>query len=184
MATERSAEPEELPTEAPRLRAMNAVPRIALLLVCALVVAVGCTGAAVTPTPGSSPRPSAFPSSTPVPNPSPTPPASSPDAGKVRLDVALVAGPVCPVERNPPDPNCAARPVVRATIVIRDATGAQVAQLTSDAMGHATTDLAPGPYVVEAMSAAGLMGTPQPLSVQLTDAASGIVTLSYDTGIR
>jgi uncharacterized surface anchored protein len=98
--------------------------------------------------------------------------------------VSLTAGPICPVERNPPDPNCAARPVAGATIVIRDAGGAQIAQLTSDARGHAATDLAPGSYVVEAMPAAGLMGTPQPLTVQLTDAASGIVTLSYDTGIR
>ena len=110
--------------------------------------------------------------------------ASPRRAGTVRLDVSLSAGPVCPVERNPPDPNCAARPVAGAMIVIRDAGGAQIAQLTSDAKGHATTDLPPGSYVIEAMPAAGLMGTPQPLTVQLTDAASGIVTLSYDTGIR
>jgi hypothetical protein len=166
---------------------MNALLRIALL-VCTVSTVLACTAAGApggaTSAPSSSPSPSPAPSSTPIPSSAPTPPASPPANGNIRLDVSLVAGPTCPVERNPPDPNCAPRPVAGATIVIRDAGGAQVAQLTSDATGHATIDLAPGSYVVEAMPSAGIMGTPQPLTVQLADAASGLVTLMYDTGIR
>jgi hypothetical protein len=67
---------------------------------------------------------------------------------------------------------------------VRDAGGAQVAQLTSDATGQASVDLAPGTYVVEARPVVGLMVSPQPLTVHLSDAASGMVTLMYDTGIR
>lgn len=162
---------------------MNALLRAALFLVCTVVVAVACTAAGATLAPSPSPGSTPGPSATPIPSPVPTPPGSPP-AGKVRLDVSLDAGPTCPVETNPPDPNCKPRPVAGATIVVRDGSGAQVAQLTSDATGHATVDLAPGSYEVEAKPAAGLMGTPEPVTVKLTDAASGKVTLSYDTGIR
>jgi len=182
-ATEPSAEREELPKPGLRLRAMNALLRTALFLVCTVLLAVACTAAGATPAPSPSPGSSPAPSATAIPSPIPTPPGSPP-AGKVRLAVSLVAGPVCPVEQNPPDPGCAPRPVPGATIVVRDASGAQVAQLTSDAKGQASVDLAPGSYVVEAKPSGGLMGTPEPVTVQLTDAKSGEVTLSYDTGIR
>jgi hypothetical protein len=162
---------------------MKALLRTALFLVFTVVVAVACTAAGATMAPSPSTGSSPASSATPGPSSIPTPPGSPP-AGKVRLDVSLISGPVCPVEQNPPDPNCAPRPVAGATIVVRDASGAQVAQLTSDATGHATVDLTPGSYVVEAKPYGGLMGTPEPVTVQLTDAASGKVTLSYDTGIR
>lgn len=157
--------------------------RNVLILGCALMVAAACAAAGSIGS-SSSPGGSPSPVSTPVPSSVPTPLPSPAGTDKIRLDVSLVAGPVCPVERNPPDPSCAPRPVEGATIVVRDASGAQVAQLTSDATGHASVDLAPGMYVVEAKPATGLMGTPQPVTVHLTDAASGTVTLTYDTGIR
>ena len=44
----------------------------------------------------------------------PTPPAA---AGTLQVEV--VAGPVCPVEQDPPDPNCEPRPVDGARIFVQ-----------------------------------------------------------------
>src|SRR6266550_3737051 len=56
------------------------------------------------------------------------------------------AGPTCPVERNPPDPACAARPVAGAVLVIHDRAGAGVARVTTDKDGRFSLTLAPGAY--------------------------------------
>ena len=92
------------------------------------------------------------------------------------------AGPTCPVER-PGDPACAPRPVAGATILIRDATGADVATIVTDAAGRFQVALPPGVYTVVGQPVEGLMGNPGPLDV---DAGQREVTveLSYDTGIR
>jgi hypothetical protein len=129
-----------------------------MLVGCLLIVAVivGCTNSPATPT-------------------------GAPDTG---IRGTATAGPVCPVERNPPDPSCAPRPVVGATIVIRDGSGAQVAVAISDADGRYFAVLPPGDYLVDPQPVTGLMGTAgkQPATVvvgSITD-----VPLEYDTGIR
>jgi hypothetical protein len=154
------------------------------LLFGAIVLAGACTAVGATPAAVSSPTPSSGASSTPIASLAPTSSARPPATGRVRMDISLVAGPVCPVERNPPDPSCAPRPVADATIVVRDAKGAQVAQLISSETGHATVELAPGTYVVGAAPVAGIMVPPQPVTIDLRDATSGVVRLTYDTGIR
>jgi hypothetical protein len=106
-----------------------------------------------------------------------------PDATGVHGTVT--AGPTCPVERDPPDPDCAARPVVGAVLVFTDADGTEVARATSAAGGTFTVGLAPGAYRVTAEPVEGLMGTPAPMDVEVE--AGGPMTelqVSYDTGIR
>ena len=97
---------------------------------------------------------------------------------------AATAGPVCPVEKIPPDPACAPRPVAGAVVIIRDASGAEVARTTTVADGTFFADVAPGGYTVEAQPVTGLMGTPGPQSVTVTDGVSSEIQLDYDTGIR
>jgi Carboxypeptidase regulatory-like domain len=93
-----------------------------------------------------------------------------------------LAGPTCPVER-PGDPACAPRPIAGATILIQDATGADVATIVTDAAGRFQVALPPGAYTVVGQPVEGLMGNPAPLDVEV--AASDVtVELSYDTGIR
>ena len=106
-----------------------------------------------------------------------------PDATGVRGTVT--AGPTCPVERDPPDPDCAARPVAGAVLVFTDAQGAEVARTTSAADGTFTVELAPGAYRLTAEPVEGLMGTPEPMDVEV-EAGQPIAELqvSYDTGIR
>ena len=108
-------------------------------------------------------------------------PTIPPDTG---IRGTATAGPVCPVERTPPDPACAPRPVAGATIVIRDGSGTQVAVAISGADGTYFVAVPPGEYVVAPQPVPGLLGTAptQPATV-----AAGTVTevaLDYDTGIR
>jgi hypothetical protein len=94
------------------------------------------------------------------------------------------AGPVCPVETNPPDPACAPRPVADAEIVVRDGSGAVIGSIRSGPDGAFTLPLPPGSYVVAANPVDGLMGTPAPAEVVVVDGSLTVLELGYDTGIR
>ena len=104
--------------------------------------------------------------------------------GRTGLMITATAGPVCPVERVPPDPACAPKAVAGAVIVIRDAAGSEVARATLDATGTAFVELPAGGYVVEPQPVEGLMGTAAPASATVLDGAGTPVVLAYDTGIR
>jgi uncharacterized surface anchored protein len=100
------------------------------------------------------------------------------------MDGTATAGPVCPVERVPPESACAPRPVAGAVVEIRDASGKEVAQAVTASDGSFRIDLPPGVYTVEAQAAAGLMGTAGPQTVTVTRGEVTVVQLAYDTGIR
>jgi len=95
-----------------------------------------------------------------------------------------VAGPVCPVETVPPDPDCAPRPVAGAILVIRDRAGSAVARATTEADGSFFVELPAGDYVVEPQPVDGLMGTAAPLAVTVAEGLGVQVGIEYDTGIR
>jgi carboxypeptidase family protein len=94
------------------------------------------------------------------------------------------AGPTCPVEKTPPDPACVPRPVVGAVVIVRDASGGEVAKVTTDAAGAFQVSVPAGAYVLEPQPAAGLMGTPASQPVTVRDGSVAKVDLVYDTGIR
>lgn len=105
--------------------------------------------------------------------------------GESGIRGVVTAGPTCPVVTDPPDPNCAERPVAGAELVIRDANAAQVARATSGADGRFAVALAPGAYEVSPQPVDGLMGTPAPLEVRVeVGEPSEQLAISYDTGIR
>jgi len=104
--------------------------------------------------------------------------------GKTGIGGTATAGPVCPVAKIPPDPACAPRPVAGAVLVIRAASGSEVARVTTGADGTFHADVPPGEYVMEAQPAKGLMGTPGPQRVTVTDGAVATIKIAYDTGIR
>ena len=118
-------------------------------------------------------------------------PAVPPDAwpspigsGRTGIAGVAVAGPVCPVERLPPDPACAPRPVAGAKIVVRDASGAEVASVQTGADGSFFVDVKAGDYVVEPQPAEGLMGGAATQSVEVVDGSAATIQIEYDTGIR
>jgi hypothetical protein len=94
------------------------------------------------------------------------------------------AGPVCPVERVPPDPACAPRPVAGAVVLIRDASGAEVARATTAPDGTFAVNVGPGKYLVEPQPAQGLMGGAESQTVTVVEGVETTVHLEYDTGIR
>lgn len=104
--------------------------------------------------------------------------------GRTGLAITATAGPTCPVERIPPDPECAPRVVPGAVVVVRDATGAEVARVTLDAGGFAFIELPAGAYQVEGLAVTDLMGAPATAAVTVVAGASTAVALGYDTGIR
>lgn len=105
-----------------------------------------------------------------------------PDATGVRGTVT--AGPTCPVEREPPDPACAERPVGGAVLVFSGPDGTEVGRVTSAADGTFTLELAPGAYRLMAEPVEGLMGTPAPMDVTVQAGPPTELQVSYDTGIR
>jgi hypothetical protein len=115
------------------------------------------------------------------------PPGSS-AAGTTTRSVAgrATAGPVCPVERNPPDPACAARPVAGAVLVIKDAaSGREVGRVTTDRDGRFSIALAPGAYRLLPEPVSGLMGGGSPLEFRVdVGRSTPPLEVSYDTGIR
>jgi len=84
---------------------------------------------------------------------------------------------------RPGDPACNDRPVPGATILIRDATGTVIAQVTTDANGRFQLAVPPGRYEVEPQPEQGLMGTAPKIDV-IVAGAFAIVSITYDTGIR
>ena len=112
-------------------------------------------------------------------------PGAGGDAGRTGILVTAVAGPVCPVERLPPDPACAPRPVPGALIDIVDANGQRVGRQETDASGTSFFDLPPGAYVVTvADTGEPFMGIPEPQTVALEAGAVATATVTFDTGIR
>ncbi len=101
-----------------------------------------------------------------------------------RLEITALAGPVCPVETDPPSPECAPQPVGSATIVVTDAAGDEVARGTTGPDGVVGFDVAPGELTVVPQPVEGLLGTASTIGATLTAGQTLRVTVDYDTGIR
>lgn len=104
--------------------------------------------------------------------------------GRTGIAGLALAGPVCPVERVPPGPACAPRPVAGATIVVRAGGGNEVARATTLEDGSFFVEVPPGTYQLEPQAVEGLMGTAAVQTVTVVDGSATPVQLDYDTGIR
>ena len=105
-------------------------------------------------------------------------------SGQTGIGGVALAGPVCPVESVPPDPNCAPRPVAGASIVIRDSAGYEVATAVTGADGSFFEAVPAGDYTLEPQPVEGLMGTAGVAAVTVKDGIAAQVQVDYDTGIR
>lgn len=97
----------------------------------------------------------------------------------------VLLGPVCPVERIPPDPECAPRPLATKFMLLSADLSKTVKTFSSDAQGKFIVDVPPGKYIVQPQSS----NLPFPrcessevLTVPINDSVE--VTISCDTGIR
>jgi hypothetical protein len=99
------------------------------------------------------------------------------------LTLTLTAGPVCPVEQIPPDPNCAAGPVADAEVIVLTADGREVARSKSDAAGKIRLTLPQGRYTIRPVQTNTFPSAPAEVTVDV-GATPAEVALGYDTGIR
>lgn len=94
-------------------------------------------------------------------------------------------GPMCPVEKTPPDPKCADRPYKTDLVATSPDGMLAIQQFSSDASGKFSVDLEPGEYLISSDSNAGIFshcasqGTIKVEKGNYTD-----VTIKCDTGIR
>jgi hypothetical protein len=92
---------------------------------------------------------------------------------------------MCPVERIPPDPACAPRPVAVATLrIIGTTTGAVIVEVVTDADGAYAVQVPPGSYLLEGVAGMPGMGPPVPVPFTAVDGVPMTVDLPVDTGIR
>lgn len=109
----------------------------------------------------------------------------SPTGWTGELTGTATAGPVCPVERTPPDPSCEPRPVAGATLIVQDAAGHTVARLLTDASGHFDAHLPAGRYRLVPQPVEGLMGVAPAVDFAIGPGSpAAALDVSYDTGIR
>jgi len=100
------------------------------------------------------------------------------------VEIVAQAGPVCPVETDPPSPDCAPRPVPDAVMVVTNAAGSEVARGTTAADGTLLLEVPGGELTITPQAVEGLLGTAAPISVTIAADQTLNVTADYDTGIR
>lgn len=105
-------------------------------------------------------------------------------AATARLDVTAIAGPACPVQTDPPSPQCAPRPVDSAMIAVNDPEGNEVARGTTGPNGRVIIEVPAGELRVVPQPVEGLLGTAEEITVTPTDGQTIQVVANYDTGIR
>lgn len=96
----------------------------------------------------------------------------------------VTISPICPVERNPPEPSCAPRGYVTEVSALDLKTGRDVGATTkTTSNGTFIMDLFPGSYSIRAKSGA-VYPKCQDVTVTVYANASSSVSLSCDSGIR
>jgi hypothetical protein len=92
-------------------------------------------------------------------------------------------GPTCPVERIPPDPNCADRPYATTVTVYRIGSNSAFAEGRSDTDGVFQFSLPPGSYTLKAAGGTVLPRC-SPADVTVGQGGFATTTISCDSGIR
>ncbi len=95
----------------------------------------------------------------------------------------VLLGPTCPVERVPPDPQCADKPYAVAVVVYRAGSQSVFLMGNSDASGVFKFSLPPGSYTLKAISG-NVFPRCTPVSVIVPASGYASTTVSCDTGIR
>ena len=98
----------------------------------------------------------------------------------------IVAGPTCPVEPVPPQPQCAPRPLVARLRIHRLGSHLPSTVVRSAGNGRFEVRLAPATYVVQALRQNGSFypRPPAPVQVRVDSGHLSHITITYDTGIR
>lgn len=91
-------------------------------------------------------------------------------------------GPTCPVEKDPPDPQCADKPYANVTVIATNGAGKEYAGKTDDT-GTFRIDLPVGAYVIRT-SPVKIYPRCAPVNTKVTASAFTSVDIACDSGIR
>jgi hypothetical protein len=97
----------------------------------------------------------------------------------------VLLGPMCPVERIPPDPQCADRPYKTVLVATQGVTSQIVKQFNSDVNGNFSVDLPPGEYTIGSADTASYFShcsSQDAIKVENNKFTNTII--NCDTGIR
>ncbi len=102
------------------------------------------------------------------------------------LSGKVTIGPLCPVEKIPPDPNCQATVETYNSwpIAIFNSDGINVKTITGDATGSFNLELAPGEYTIDLENKPGVGGSNLPKRVKISLGETQEISIDIDTGIR
>ena len=106
-----------------------------------------------------------------------------PSSKKSGISGVVTLSPTCPVERIPPDPNCAPKPYATTIGIIRPGWDVAFPQIQSDANGAFSVQLEPGTYTLQAHGG-NLLPRCGDVSVTVKSKQYTKVEISCDTGIR
>lgn len=102
---------------------------------------------------------------------------------KSGINGTVTLSPVCPVERIPPDPNCAPKPYATPINILKTGSTKIIKTIQSDLKGIFSVDLSPGVYTLQAQGGNVLPRCPL-VSVEVKSGQYTNVDISCDTGIR
>ncbi|MDR3642650.1 MAG: carboxypeptidase-like regulatory domain-containing protein [Candidatus Doudnabacteria bacterium] len=91
-------------------------------------------------------------------------------------------GPSCPVQKDPPDPNCADKPYVYIEVAVIGPDGKQV-QIQTDSYGKFSLPVLAGTYTVKVIQES-MLPRCEEKTVAVTGGKPSLVDISCDTGIR
>jgi hypothetical protein len=110
-----------------------------------------------------------------------TPGLAAASSARGTLAGRVTVGPTCPVETDPPDPNCAPRPI-RATVRVRSAKQAVGTKVVTDKTGKFRVRLRPGNYEITITSKQARFCQSQTVTVRRNETTRA--EISCDSGIR
>jgi len=104
-------------------------------------------------------------------------------AKKSGITGTVILSPTCPVERIPPDPNCAPKPYATSINILKTGNMGIVKTIQSNGKGVFSVDLDSGFYTLEVQGGNVLPRCPE-VSVEVKSGQYTTTEISCDTGIR
>ena len=104
------------------------------------------------------------------------------------LDGIISIGPLCPIEKIPPDPACLPTAETFKAYPVGVYTpngGSKILQLMPAIDGSFSSELPPGDYIVKLISTQNnIGGSNLPVEISITSQEKTIIDINIDTGIR
>lgn len=110
--------------------------------------------------------------------------AQCPATGSSGITGTVLLGPICPVQREPPDPQCADKPYATSLVVTTVSGERIIKEFKSDSNGTFRVAVPPGEYAVRSAATADTLPRCDEQLVVVRASEYTAITFRCDTGIR